>query len=340
MKSCLITIYTEGIGGPYAIENNIWGGVNKVGIDKIMDICDEYGAKALFFVDMAEGYAYGKEKIKAILTHIENRGHYTGVHIHPKHMANPEKDFLWQYTGEEQRKIINKCTVDYQKMTGHAADYFRAGKYGINNETLKLVQAEGYKIDFSYFSHKKWCHYTDAESINIPFLIGKLVEVPVTVFKMSSLGKIKRFEKLDVATIGNNEFKYVMKQIAKQPYDYPVTLFLHSFTFLDRKNPQNIKVDNAAIYRFRKMLEYVSNSDVFDFFDIAIKNFNASDYDNYAYGDCPSVKGKIRQIIYTLQVAWRIKHMNRKARCLLMFSFVIMLLLFAAIIVLIWRFIL
>ena len=108
-----------------------------------------------------------------------------------------------------------------------------------------------------------------------------------------------------------------MGRIAGQDYDYPISLFLHSFTFLDRQNPRNIQVDDAAIHRFEGMLRFVSQSNSFDFWDIGEDSFQMPSYESWMYQDCPAVRGKVRQIKYLLLVAWRIRHMNRKARWLI-----------------------
>ncbi|BFJ84793.1 hypothetical protein Ruko_12100 [Ruthenibacterium sp. TH_2024_36131] len=317
MKRCLVTIDAEGISGPDAIARNIWGGKERVGIDKIMDICDAHGVRGLFFVDMPGGYAYGKNQIKEVLNRIEQRGHIAGVHIHPMHMANPEHDFLWQYTAEEQRKIIDACTKDFEEMTGHPPLYFRAGKYSVNDDTIKILQDYSYQYEFSSFASRDWCHISNPKSKNIPYSLGKLIEIPVTIFQLAQFGKFKRYEKIDLATLSVSELKHVLGQIAKQPYDYPVIFFLHSFSFLDRTDPENVKVDAAAIKRFDKMMECIEKNKDFCFWDIENEKFELPEYEEWMYQDCPSVKGKIRQFCYSVLLLWRLRHMNRMARFLL-----------------------
>ena len=55
-----------------------------------MDVCDTYNVKALFFLDFAEAWDYGCDKIKEVVKLILKRGHDIGVHIHPDHMLDKD----------------------------------------------------------------------------------------------------------------------------------------------------------------------------------------------------------------------------------------------------------
>ena len=91
MKKAIFTVDTEGHDGVDPVRYLIFGETKngeKAGIPLIMDMLDQFNAKGLFFVDFAEAWHYGKEKIIAVVQYIRERGHDVGVHIHPDHMAD------------------------------------------------------------------------------------------------------------------------------------------------------------------------------------------------------------------------------------------------------------
>ena len=85
MKNVILTIDTEGPLGIDPVLYQIWGKVGDkyYGIPKIIEICDKYNVKGLFFVDIAEANDLGFNKIKEVVSYVREKGHDVGVHIHP-----------------------------------------------------------------------------------------------------------------------------------------------------------------------------------------------------------------------------------------------------------------
>ena len=261
MNYAIITVDTEGHDGVNPIEKLIWGKLSDdsyAGIDLIMDITDNYGIKALFFVDMAEAWDYGKENIKIIINHIRARGHVVGVHIHPDHMADKSRLFLWEYSKEEQLTIIKKCTELYKEITNESPKYFRAGKYSANFDTLDIINDLGYKYDFSQFMGQKWCGLKPALTADKPCRYKNLIEFPVSVFKSAETPIFKRYDKLDIEMV-SSQYNYVIHKFSKINNNV-IILFAHSFSFIKwRRNPdrpllwkKNIRKFKSAILKVRK----------------------------------------------------------------------------------------
>ena len=94
MKKAIFTVDTEGHDGKDPVKSLIFGKTKNgilAGIPMIMDICDKYNVKGLFFVDFAEAWDYGKDSITKVVKYIKKRGHDVGVHIHPDHMMPSKK---------------------------------------------------------------------------------------------------------------------------------------------------------------------------------------------------------------------------------------------------------
>ena len=327
MKNVIITIDTEGHVGSDPVEHLIWGKTSKkeeYGINRIMDICDSFSAKALFFVDVAEAWDYGKEKIAEVIRHIRKRGHDVGVHIHPDHMADRNRLFLWEYCKEEQREIITKCTNLYTEITGDFPVAFRAGKYGADRDTLDILDELGYKFDFSQFYGQKWCGINPPVCMTLPNKYKNIIELPVTIFRSMKFWKLKRYDKVD-AVMDSAEFRHILDRIAADKRDIIVSLFYHSFSILDwKENPDEPCLNCKEEKKFVNTLKYVNKSGNFRFLSLSNLVENSETIKCGESEDLVeniiSTKGFLRSAYFTFRRAYRIKKYNKKAR-FLVYSF-------------------
>ncbi len=328
MKRVIITIDTEGHEGVDPISGLIWGKTDQgsFGIDRIMDICSTYNAKGLFFVDIAEAWDYGKDEIAKVIKHILYRGHDVGVHIHPDHMADKNRLFLWEYTKEEQYSIIKKCTDLYVEIAGRHPEAFRAGKYGANRDTLDILSELGYKYDFSQFFGQKWCGINPPVAISLPHKYKDIYVVPVTVFRSFKIGSFKRYDKID-AVMNSSEYKNIMDCIAIDERNIIVSLFYHSFSMLDwREDPNNPKYNAKEEKKFIDSLKYVHESNDFKFVSLSFlgrlleSSVNKNDVD--LEEDIISTNGFLRTFYYTLKRAYSIRKINRKARMIIIMAYI------------------
>lgn len=257
----IFTVDVEGHVGSDPVERLIYGKTKDgrlCGIDMIMDILDSYNMRGLFFVDIAEAWDYGENKIADVLMHIEQRGHDVGVHIHPDHMADRSKLFLSDYTYEQQYAMIKKCTDFYKNVLGHKPLAFRAGKYGANRATLDILAELGYKVDFSEFYGQKWCHINPpVAKVNVIKLDNGLLEIPVTSFESFRIrGVYNRYDKIDCGQ-SLSEYKRVIELLENSGKDIAV-LFAHSFSLIKwRRMPNNPRLNKKQKKMLEKQLDYV-----------------------------------------------------------------------------------
>lgn len=319
IKKVLVTVDTEGHAGDDPVGKLILGHTDtgSYGIEKIMDICDEHDAKALFFVDFAEAWDYGVDKIKEVVDVILNRGHDIGVHIHPNHMLDKERSFLWQYTEAEQRHMITECTKLYKRLVGKDPASFRAGKYSANRTTLDILNEIGYQYDFSAYYHQQWCGIDPPLTINAPCKYGMLTEFPVTMHKSFQLAGLSREDKLDVEMMQPGEFRYALSQIKKNNFPQVVTVFFHSFSLLDWfKNPSSPCLNKSKLNKLEKAMQFISESDDFCFIE-------ESDLESIPVLDETTAlqsevvwSSSVIGIYYTYQKAKFIAARNKKAKML------------------------
>ena len=271
MKSIIITVDTEGHVGIDPVKHLIWGETSdgqQNGIPLIMDLCDEVGAKALFFVDIAEAWHYGEEKIAEVMRYIVSRGHQVGVHIHPDHMADPKRLFLYEYSYNEQYDIIDKCSKFYESVLKQKPEAFRAGKYGANRDTLQILDELNYKADFSEFYGQKWCGINPPITGNQTVKVtGSLIEVPVMSYKSEFYNLIKRYDKFDInATY--TEQKYILNRLLTDDNIDPIVVFAHSFSLLNwRAHPNSPVLDKKAVAQFKRILELLKDTATFSSLD-------------------------------------------------------------------------
>lgn len=270
MKQVIVTIDTEGHAGKDPIQHLIWGQTPSGqlgGISLLMDIFDEYGAKGLFFVDFAEAFDYGADRIAEVVQSIIQRGHEVGVHIHPDHMTNTKKQFLFDYSYEEQYEIITKCTELYTKIIGKKPEAFRAGKYGANYQTLDILAQLDYKADFSqFYKYTKWCQINPPLTGNEMVRIDNgLIEVPVMTYNHSFPGLFNRYDKLDINS-SRQEHSYILNKLVNDSTVNVIVMFAHSFSLLNwRKNVDNPTINKRIVSNLKHALSIVKGDDRMEF---------------------------------------------------------------------------
>ena len=243
-QKVLVSIDTEGPAGSDPVEHMIYGKAadgKEYGIRYLMRLFSDRGIKGLFFVDIAETGDYGEEKIACVLKDIDACGHDVGVHVHPDHMGDISRRYLWQYTREEQYEIIARCADFYEKTLKRRPLSFRAGRYGADNHTLSVLDELGFLYDMSEFYASRYCKIDPPVTWNRIAVCGKngFKEVPVTTFRSLP-----------------SEFKRNMKAIVKEGTVDVVSMFFHSFQFLDwRKHP------DAPVFSQKRWKKSVGNLD-------------------------------------------------------------------------------
>lgn len=326
-----ITVDTEGHKGKNPIDNLVYGkiGREKYGIELIMDICENYGVKAVFFVDLAAAWDFGAKKIKRVIDTITHRGHDAQVHLHPDHMAEQERLFLWEYSRNEQASMIEKCLSRYREFTGHEAIAFRAGKYGANYDTLDILSQYGTNLDFSQFYKQRWCGLNNPSyTVNSIRKYKNTWEIPVTVYKSFDLLHVQRFDKIDLNTITTGEFKKVIRSFQKNDQPMVITFFMHSFSFLKRSAGDNlIKPNWREIKKFRKILSFIkSEPDVEVVTTPRILELIGGGELCRNKDFVPAIRGYFYMIYYNTRRALRIFRTNTKARVFLIIVLLLLVL--------------
>lgn len=286
-KLFLINVDTEAHRGKNPVDDLIYGKVcgGEYGINKIMEICEKYNVRATFFVDFAEVNSWGYDKIKNVCQDILTRGHDIQLHIHPEHFGDWNRQEFSQYSYEEQKSMIGYGVAQYEKIVGQKPIAFRAGKYSIDSNTLKVLHEYGIVYDSSFVKNNRWCKLNNLVSnINARFKYQEIIEVPVTVFKERIFNKEPRdkYYIFDVNGITKFEFRELYKKYADSELP-SIILFMHSFSFLKRyKDDLDLKPNINDIDFFEYILDYVTNRN--DFIIVTFQEyhnqFNGQEFDS------------------------------------------------------------
>ena len=251
-------------GKPNKLSDRIYGYIDGEywGIPKIMELCKKYNAGATFFVDVYEYKHYGAEAFKKIVGQIKENGFDVQLHAHPRWYYGNEKDKMWQYSLEQQVEVIKEGKQLLYDWTGINPVAFRAGGYAADENTLKALEANSIPIDSSMaygMPLNKLGLLVPSLSINKPTEVGKVKEMPVTVFEELSFGKYKRMRLFDIEADTLRELKYVVEQ-AKDHHLPILVLMIHSHSFVkwnaDRTRHWG---DPEELRRFEEFLQYVSS---------------------------------------------------------------------------------
>jgi hypothetical protein len=284
------TFFSNGKLLPF--ETNVYGRTNsgEFGVHKIMEICDNYGIKATFFVDVYEHHHYGLSVLENLCQDIYGKSHSVQLHAHPNFIPGCSLELMKSYDLETQKRIIGEGRRLIEEFIGQAPVAFRAGAYGINMDTILALEENDFEIDSSYFRHHKNCQLSyelDNLYANNPFMISNIFEIPVTIYNILNIGALKKDSKLDINACSYSELASITNKFRN--YGAPnqtgiIVLFLHSFSFIKwRKDYLKYDIDYATIRNFDKLLKMITSdySDVVDFLKIEdIKPFAAEIIDS------------------------------------------------------------
>ncbi|MBN2089694.1 polysaccharide deacetylase family protein [candidate division KSB1 bacterium] len=247
----------------------VWCNMNgqPYGLTKILEICNEYGVKATFFVDV-----YQKERgIRLACDQILNQGHEVQLHTHPNWYFDRNRQNLSCYNYEEQLQIIalgKKRLVDW---TGIVPVVHRAGDFGANLDTLQALQANEIFNDFSYYW--KWPDCELSRQINLKNQVSHykgILEVPVTCHYMPGPCCFVNYRLVCL-----NEPLFLLKHLFqgfKRIDMRTIVLTLHSFSFINcnerpigkYKRRQIYWPLNQNVHKFHELLKLIKSDPDFE----------------------------------------------------------------------------
>ncbi len=253
MKKILLTIDTEFI----ISKTEILGINGSNGIKDILSILKKYNVKATFFIDYYEQKKWGDEIFEEITSLILSDKHEIELHLHPGIFG--DRSYLWQYTKEEQEKLIEESINIYKKFNNATPKFFRAGGYSANDETLETLMDKNFLADLSYQYKQKRCKVSRNifPNINKIGYANNLLEIPTTIYKYKFIKE--QYSSINFEWSSLKELKEISRQIKNSGLDYFV-IMMHSFSFLKRWDRKRFAENNRQKNKFEKYLQYAKSN--------------------------------------------------------------------------------
>jgi len=250
-------------GPPLPLARTVFGEARSgtYGVPLIMDILEEHGFAATFFIEVFCSYNLGLDEVGKVFDCIQRRGHDAQLHLHPVYRfyweylngrPRREKDLLFQFSPEEQRQLLQDGVTLFRQLTGRMPRAFRAGCYGASEVTLAALRENGILIDSSYNLAflDKTCGF-ERRPLNAPELLEGVYEFPVTNF---SSGRPGSYKPLEISAVSVTEIMATIRSMQNSGCR-DVVLVFHSFSFLKTRGHrfENARPDRIVIGRFRKL---------------------------------------------------------------------------------------
>lgn len=230
------------------------------GIGWQMDRLEARRLKGVFFVDPMAALVYGPGVIARIVTPIVERGHEAQLHLHPEWLEwstqQPVGDRRGRSIGDfdhaDQSTLIALARQLLIDAGAPPPTAFRAGNYGANDDTLRVLAELGMHWDSSFNPAYVGdpCHISLAPSQIDPIKHLGMIEMPVSAIH-DRPGHVRHAQ---VCALSSAEMTQALDHAAatRRP---AFTIVTHSFEMMsrDRRRP-----NRAVMKRFEMLCETVS----------------------------------------------------------------------------------
>jgi len=250
------------------------------GLQIMVNLLKKYDYSATFFFNPYEYKKHGEQSIMEIAKWLDESGQDVQLHTHPQWAYDEKRNFMYQYSLEEQVEIVRNGKELLERWIGKPIIAHRAGAYSADENTLRALISNNILYDSSLFIASPNSKISSLDlAKNTLSLYGFLYEFPVTVYEkneyppyfMDNIKPIERFRKYDVDSfVDEREVDKAINQIIEQKVDFMV-LFLHSFSFIkEYDDVGDMKVDMNSLEIFEYILKSIheKNLSILTFRDI------------------------------------------------------------------------
>ena len=212
------------------------------GITHKLELFEQYGIKAVFYVDPMPALIWGVAAIEDVVAPILDAGQDVQLHCHTEWLALAgDRNLLsskrtgrnlYDFPFEEQCEILAYARDTLVAAGAPEPVAFRAGNYGADDDTLRALQAIGIRYDSSHCPALGY----DASRISLgpedidPLRHHGLIEVPVG--SIAEMGGGQRHAQITALTLA--EMRAAIRH-ARDTQRPSFTLVTHSFELVNRR---------------------------------------------------------------------------------------------------------
>jgi peptidoglycan/xylan/chitin deacetylase (PgdA/CDA1 family) len=251
------------------IDHYIYGATSEgqFGLLFQMDLLNEYGLKAVFFVEALFACDIGLEPLRKIVRIIQDRGHEVQLHLHTEWLATMNKSILpgrigqnlKDFSQDEQAQLIERAIQNLRACGVHNLCAFRAGNFGSNFDTLHALSRNGILYDTSYNTCylDSSCGIRTSEVLLQPKQIHGVYEFPVSFFRDYP----GHYRHTQLCACSWQELENSLLAAYERGW-YSFVLVSHSFELLKRRNqfgkpPQR---DSIVLKRFERLCRFLAHN--------------------------------------------------------------------------------
>jgi len=186
MPYLVVTIDTE-IDSPEWKPEFPYSLKNIKAIPKLQDLFKKHGVRPTYLITYP--VATNKESID-VLASARLEGAEIGAHLHPWttppfHSEKERYELSYPHLSDlEKEKLVN-LTQAIRKTFGVRPISYRAGRYGVDDESFKILNELGYKVDSSVTPTMNWANdggpdFSKIKNIQ-PYILEGILEVPISI---------------------------------------------------------------------------------------------------------------------------------------------------------------
>jgi peptidoglycan/xylan/chitin deacetylase (PgdA/CDA1 family) len=187
-------------------------------------------APATCFLDVGSAATWGEGMLREIAQQARSDGHELGLHLHPHHYADQARWWLSQYSLDEQRVLLDRAANDFIRITGEPPRSFRAGGFGVDDNTIAALKQLGISTDLSFAFGQAGCHISPSSRMVRGHVAG-LVEVPLPTVATITWGRtVRRRTTLDFNWLPADELVRAITHYGSDGGAVPVLLHSSSLS--------------------------------------------------------------------------------------------------------------
>ncbi len=239
----------------------------KFGLPFQIQVLNQHGLKAVFFVEGLFASAAGLDPLREIVTLVQEGGHEVQPHLHTEWLAWMREPILpgkrgqnlADFSEDEQALLIGKASENLRACGVAAIRAFRAGNYGADLRTLPALRRNGISFDSSYnFTyHHRGRGIPNSGMILQPKLVDGVCELPISFFR-DGWG---RYRHAQLCACSASEMRNALLQAWEQQW-YSFVLVSHSFEMIRRRKQTKkpARSDGIVIRRFHQLCQFLEDN--------------------------------------------------------------------------------
>ena len=237
------------------------------GLEFQLKLLGQYEIKAVFLVESLFAWQYGMGPLRDIVGLIQDAGQEVQLHLHAEWCHKSKRPILpgrqginlRDYNEADQDFLVSLALNNLRESGVDEVCAFRAGSFGADRTSLRLLASHGIRYDTSYNPPylSRGCGINVDGLLVQPFPIEGAFEFPVTTFEELP-GRLRHMQ---IGSCSLSEMKHLLLAAHQRAW-HSVVIVSHGHELL---NADRTKADSIVIRRFEGLCRFLAdNRDKFE----------------------------------------------------------------------------